>query len=260
MAKSKYEYVRKFEQNDACLPNCWIVVRVDGRNFHRFSDSHGFKKPNDPRGLGLMNKCAEAVMTEFGDIVICYGQSDEYSFVFRKNTTQFSRRVSKLITNVVSLFAATYVFHWASFFTDQHLLYPPMFDGRVVLYPSDKNLRDYLSWRQADCHINNLYNTCFWCLVNQGGVTQTKAEERLCGTVSSDKNELLFSEFDVNYNNEPELYRKGSILIWVQKNEASTEENTTDKKKRIRRKVTTLHTDIIGDGFWDEHREILTSS
>ena len=35
MAKSKYEYVRKFEQNDACLLNTWIVVRLDGKCFHR---------------------------------------------------------------------------------------------------------------------------------------------------------------------------------------------------------------------------------
>jgi tRNA(His) guanylyltransferase len=31
-----------------------------------------------------------------------------------------------------------------------------MFDARAVLYPSDRTLRDYLSWRQADTHINNL--------------------------------------------------------------------------------------------------------
>ncbi len=31
------------------------------------------------------------------------------------------------------------------------LLYPPQFDGRVVAYPTLKCLRDYLSWRQADC-------------------------------------------------------------------------------------------------------------
>lgn len=37
MAKSKFEYVRKFEQNDQCLLNCWIVIRIDGRNFHRYS-------------------------------------------------------------------------------------------------------------------------------------------------------------------------------------------------------------------------------
>jgi tRNA(His) guanylyltransferase len=45
----------------------------------------------------------------------------------------------------------------------------------VVLYPSLKNVQDYLSWRQCDCHINNLYNTTFWALVKQGGLTQSEA-------------------------------------------------------------------------------------
>lgn len=36
MAKSKFEYVRTFEFEDKCLQNCWIVVRLDGRSFHRF--------------------------------------------------------------------------------------------------------------------------------------------------------------------------------------------------------------------------------
>ena len=35
MAKSKFEYVRQFELPDSCLPNCWIVVRVDGKGFHK---------------------------------------------------------------------------------------------------------------------------------------------------------------------------------------------------------------------------------
>ncbi|KXJ28525.1 putative tRNA(His) guanylyltransferase [Exaiptasia diaphana] len=137
-----------------------------------------------------------------------------------------------------------------------------MFDGRVVLYPCDKNLRDYLSWRQADCHINNLYNTCFWNLVQQGGLSQSKAEERLCGTVSSDKNELLFSEFGINYNNEQPIYRKGTVLIWENINAAQDEaanKQSEQKSKRIRRKVTSFHIDIIGDQFWDEHSDILGS-
>ena len=44
----------------------------------RFSDCHGFLKPNDQRALDLMNKCAACVVREFPDIVIAYGQSDEY--------------------------------------------------------------------------------------------------------------------------------------------------------------------------------------
>jgi hypothetical protein len=38
---------------------------------------------------------------------------------------------------------------------DQPLAYSPVFDGRAVSYPSLAVLRDYLSWRQADAHINN---------------------------------------------------------------------------------------------------------
>lgn len=35
MAKTKFEYVRNFETDDSCLRNCYIVVRLDGRNFHK---------------------------------------------------------------------------------------------------------------------------------------------------------------------------------------------------------------------------------
>ena len=32
------------------------------------------------------------------------------------------------------------------------------------------------------------------------------------GTVSSDKNEILFKRFGINYNNEPEMFKKGSVV------------------------------------------------
>lgn len=92
MAGSKFAYVRKFESLDACLYNCWPVVRIDGKNFHKFSVSHGFQKPNDDRSLNLMNKAAEKVMNLLCDIVLAYGQSDEYSFVFKKSTETYNRR------------------------------------------------------------------------------------------------------------------------------------------------------------------------
>jgi tRNA(His) guanylyltransferase len=33
------------------------------------------------------------------------------------------------------------------------------------------------------------------------------------GTVSSDKNEILFKRFGINYNNEKEIYKKGSVVF-----------------------------------------------
>jgi hypothetical protein len=32
---SRYEYVRNFERDEFLLPNTWIVVRIDGRGFHK---------------------------------------------------------------------------------------------------------------------------------------------------------------------------------------------------------------------------------
>lgn len=47
---------------------------------YRFSDSHSFEKPNDVSALELMNRCAEEVMKEFQDVILAYGQSDEYRY------------------------------------------------------------------------------------------------------------------------------------------------------------------------------------
>eukprot|EP00057_Strongylocentrotus_purpuratus_P033629 XP_792143.2 PREDICTED: probable tRNA(His) guanylyltransferase [Strongylocentrotus purpuratus] len=260
MAKSKFEYVRQFETQDKLLPNSWIVIRIDGKNFHKFSDIHGFEKPNDLRGLSLMSEAATSVMTEFKDIILAYGQSDEYSFVMKKDTTQYGRRASKLATTVSSLFASSFVFLWPKFFPDTPLQYPPAFDGRCVLYPSNKNLRDYLSWRQADCHINNLYNTCFWTLTQRGNCSPKEAEERLKGTVSGDKNELLFSQFDINYNAEPEIFRKGTTLMSNTVEEEVLCGQGTEFEKTVsktRRTVNKIHKDIIGNSFWTEHPELL---
>jgi tRNA(His) guanylyltransferase len=149
MANSRFEYTKRFEQSDELLPHCWIVIRIDGKGFTKFCEAHDFKKPNDAGALQLMDSCAEAVMSEFGDIRIAFGESDEYSFVFHKNTTLYKRRGFKLVSVVVSLFTATFVRRWSTFFPSTELQYSPMFDGRPVCYPNDKVLRDYLSWRQV---------------------------------------------------------------------------------------------------------------
>jgi tRNA(His) 5'-end guanylyltransferase len=64
-------------------------------------------------------------------------------------------------------------------------------------------------------HINNLYNTTFWALVKQGNRTTQEAHGDLKGTFSKDKHAILFDRFQMNYNNEPEIFKKGSILIWA---------------------------------------------
>lgn len=35
MAKSRFEYVKSYELPDPLMPNAYIIVRVDGRGFHK---------------------------------------------------------------------------------------------------------------------------------------------------------------------------------------------------------------------------------
>ena len=41
---------------------------------------------------GGPGKCYNDVMEEFKEVVISYGQSDEYSFVFRRDAQAYNRR------------------------------------------------------------------------------------------------------------------------------------------------------------------------
>ncbi|CAI5996548.1 unnamed protein product [Closterium sp. NIES-65] len=258
MANSRYEYVKQFEQPDRLLPHCWIVIRIDGRGFSKFVTDHAFEKPNDERGLRLMNAAATAVMAQVPDIVFAYGVSDEFSFVVRRDSNLYERRASKLISVVVSLFAASFVHQWPNHFPSQPLLAPPSFDARAVLYPSTAVLRDYLSWRQVDCHINNQYNTCFWMLV-KSGLSPKEAQDTIKGTLADAKNELLFTRFGINYNDLPAIFRKGSSLFRRQVEEQVEGKQHPDGRPVVRKrsKLLVVHDDIIADAFWAANPHLL---
>lgn len=126
-------------------------------------------------------------MKELPDISCAYGISDEYRYYTGSRTVSLAPTLylascstdqvgysrgergkraesrhgtnliliflfSKILTTVVSTFTSYYIHLWPHFFADEPLSPPmPSFDGRVVLYPSAINLRDYMSWRQVDC-------------------------------------------------------------------------------------------------------------
>ena len=61
------------------------------------------------------------------------------------------------------------------------------------------------------------------------------------GTLSKDKNELLFSKFGINYNNEDPIFRKGTIIL----------KKADDKSNMI---LMRLHEDLAKVEFWKEHK------
>ena len=262
MTNSKYEYVKNFEIQTKLLPETYIVVRIDGKGFTKFCENHNLEKPNDIRLASLMNKAARCLMENFPEIWLAYGQSDEYSFALRKKTDLYSRRAEKIATVFVSCFTSAFVLNFKEFFPDQDLKDVPMFDGRCVLYPEDKIMIDYLCWRQVDCHINNLYNTCFWMLVKEKKMSTEDAHKTLKGTYSDAKNEMLFQN-GINYAKIEAIWRKGTTHIRIQDEQMPTDKADEESKennkikKKIKTKIIDLHIDMIEKKFWDEYKESL---
>ncbi|KAL0233643.1 hypothetical protein PCE1_002156 [Barthelona sp. PCE] len=241
MANSCYQYVRKFEDDPVLLPGTYIVVRIDGKGFHKFTTEQRYGRPNDWNGLNLMNIAASKVMRDLPDVMIAYGQSDEYSFVLKPSTTLFKRRGYKISSTICSIFTAQFVYEFENVFED-NLKSLPSFDARIVCYPTLQHVRDYLAWRQVDCHINNLFNTTFYALIKHDNMTAQEAQTFLKTTNSGDKNELLFQR-GINYNNENPQFRKGTILVWRE---------MEDENGRMRRYPTQEYCDLIKDDFWEE--------
>ncbi|PWN19675.1 Thg1-domain-containing protein [Microstroma glucosiphilum] len=254
MAGSRFAYVRSFELPDPVLPGVFMVVRIDGKGFHGFSQAHEFEKPNDAVALELMNHAARHVCQELrGDVTLAFGESDEYSFLLKKSCKLYNRRESKIVTHIVSLFTSAYVFYWPQYFPKKALQGPPSFDGRLVVYPGVQEVKDYFAWRQADTHINNLYNTTFWSLVllSNPPLSERQAHETLKGTVSSQKNEILFSKFAINYERLPAMFRKGTTVV-LAPTRPSSKVRKSKRRKAHPRELRTLHVDIIGSAFWEE--------
>ncbi|KAB7503224.1 tRNA(His) guanylyltransferase 1 [Armadillidium nasatum] len=238
----KYDYLSSFKRKNHILPHTFLVVRIDGKGFSKFSATHKFEKPNDRRSLNLMNHAAITVMKKFPIIKLSYGQSDEYSFVI-KRFGHGEKEGNALISRIVSVFTGSFTNYWKNFFSETQLEGNPVFDARLVLYPTIESVRDYLSWRQADCHINNMYNTCFWKLVNEKGFSRTSAQEYLKGTFSEDKQRILKEELGFIYSDDEPMFRKGSVIC----KDNLSGDNT----------LVVKHCDIIGPQFWIDNCNLL---
>ncbi|ONI86602.1 tRNA 5'-guanylyltransferase [Saccharothrix sp. ALI-22-I] len=179
----------------------WMVVRVDGRGFSRFTEER-FDKPFDEGFSRLMVETAQALLTEF-DARYAYTESDEISIVLDPGHGMFGRSVEKIVSISAAVASAAFT-HAAG--------QPAHFDSRIWTGAGAGDVIDYVSWRQADATRCALNGWCYWTL-RKAGVSPQEATRRLNGTNAADKNELLF-QHGINFNDLPAWQRRGIGLWW----------------------------------------------
>lgn len=185
-----------------CLPGAWIVLRLDGRGFTKFTERYGFEKPFDFKFQDVMRQTAQALLEELHGIY-AYTESDEISVLFRQNWDLFDREVEKLISISAAEASATFTL------ACQQVVH---FDSRIWLGVDHSQVIDYFRWRQEDAARCALNGWCYWTLRKEGK-SPAEAMSVLRGTSVSFKNELLFQR-GINFNSLPLWQRRGTGLYW----------------------------------------------
>lgn len=133
------------------LPNCYAVVRVDGKAFHTFTKQ--FEAPFSEPFASAMNAAALALAQSFSGVRFAYVQSDEISLVL----SDLSSPAAQLpyggrIQKIVSTAAATATGAFLRQLPEVKGL--PIFDGRVFSLPDSAQVLEYIENRRADARKN----------------------------------------------------------------------------------------------------------
>ena len=199
--------MRVFEtaHDHAVLPDLYIVARLDGRGFTKLTrDRHAFDAPFDTRFRDYMVATSEHLMEVGFHILYGYTQSDEISLLFHKDDQGFGRKLRKLNSVLAGEASAKF-----------SLLLGDLaaFDCRISQLPSLIHVIDYFRWRSEDAHRNALNAHAYW-LLRRKGASAEAATERLSGMSVAAKNELLFTEGQINFNDLPAWQRRGIGVYW----------------------------------------------
>lgn len=181
--------------------NSKIIVRLDGRSFHKLASDLDLVKPYDENFYKVISSVCEDLFEEFSAL-FAYAFSDEISLLLDK--VPFDGRVEKINSVVASFAASSFVMHYGADFKK-----PPAFDSRIIPV-GDGDILKYFKWRQDES-----WRNC----VNSHGISYLKskysnseANDKINGMKLNDVHELLFQN-GINLN-DIETYKKRGVGIY----------------------------------------------
>lgn len=181
--------------------NSKIIVRLDGRSFHKLAKDLNLVKPYDENFYMVMANVCKDLFKEFSPALV-YTFSDEISLLI--DNIPFDGRIEKIDSVIASFAASSFVINYGADFKK-----PPAFDSRVIPVYDDDVLK-YFRWRQDESWKN--------CIASHGisflksKYSNNEANDKINGLNSSEIHELLYRN-GINLN-DIETYKKRGIAVY----------------------------------------------
>lgn len=207
-----------------------IIVRLDGKAFHTFT--RGLQRPYDKNLTDLM-VATMSHLVETYHAKLGYTQSDEITILFYEETDSKSQYIyDGRFQKLESLLAAS-----ASVFFNKNLATylpskvhaSPIFDARAFVVPTLKDVYDCFLWRQLDATKNAV----------SMAAQSMFSHKALQGKHSREMQEMMFSEFGVNFNDYPYFFKRGTFAKRVSKEVTLTTEQLNRIPEEHREKAKT---------------------
>lgn len=183
------------------LPAAWVVLRLDGHGFTRFTSGR-FEKPFDATFHEFMIGTAQKLLERFQGLY-AYTESDEISILLPRNWDLFDRELEKAFSLSAALASASFTLACGE---------AVQFDSRAWVGAREEDVVDYFRWRQTDATRCALNGWCYWTL-RKAGKGVAEATSALHGKSVAFKNELLHRH-GINFNDVPPWQRRGTGIYW----------------------------------------------
>lgn len=194
---------KKYESltETSVMPGLPVIIRLDGRAFHTFV--RDLERPYDAGFSNCMINTAKRLVDKM-HADIGYTQSDEISLGFSNPDAAlemaFGGRIQKLVS--ISAAIASVEFNKQVEMWDGALASKdPVFDSRIIAYPTEDLAAESFLWREADATRNSL------AMAAQAHFPH----EELEGKNRAQQHEMLFQK-GVNWNDYPAFFKRGTYV------------------------------------------------
>ncbi len=199
--------------------NSKIIVRLDGRSFHKLAKDLNLVKPYDENFYRVMSKVCNDLFKEFSPVFV-YTFSDEISLLLEK--IPFDGRIEKINSVIASFTSSSFVLHY-----DENFKKPPSFDSRIIPI-SDEDILKYFKWRQDESWKNCIASYGISFLKSK--YSNKQANYMINGLKSSEIHELLYQN-GINLN-DVETYKKRGIAVY-RKNKKVVGFNKKENREQV---------------------------